>query len=762
MANISGGQVVWDVKVNLDQFTKGLSGVKTQMSNFAGSLDKTNSSFKLQGGILDGVGKKLAALAAGYLSFRAVSGIIQSSIDKFNAYEEAVTKLTTVVLNQSGATQENVRALMDQAEALSNVSTLSQEQIITGATVIATFDGMTTELTSKAIPAWINYTALQYGSINTTDEAKAAAESFGKAIVGSTQALTAQGFKFTDAQREMLKTGSSTERLALVIEAMGYAGDAAADQAGTLEGRMKILGNQFDNSRLAIGGVAQLLKVELLNAFISSSAGGAAWGDNMLSIAKQVANGFVGMANVAGQAIQGLLALANRAAVGVAGVKALGLQASAQYAQGQEGILGRIKGFVGRNIVGEDRSVDEINSEIEKVGNTVLQLDNRFTEIGQNSIDLQARLDGVKDRISGIGSVSDLMAISSKEAGSTLRDMGKEGAASGEDMKQAQEKMANAIEKVIDFRQKEMSSFDKIQDAMEKQRTKLIDLKIEYEKAVASIKRSLEDLDASFNKSETSARESFLSSVASAAETARQTIKDREEAIQTEQNQATPDQAKIAALQALNEKERAILENNASLIEEADKIEAEKKTAVGVQNLINRFNAEREEARKNFEREKSELQSQLAEKEAEYKKSQEVIKKDTLLAIADIRTAYIKMFDDLQRELSKLGESFLNLMKLGAISAPGPSKAAEAAFASLTKNIPKRALGGPVEANRPYMVGEKGPEIIVPQRSGTVIPNAGANINFYVSEKADWHYGLELIKRELGMSGLRANAGISS
>jgi hypothetical protein len=35
----------------------------------------------------------------------------------------------------------------------------------------------------------------------------------------------------------------------------------------------------------------------------------------------------------------------------------------------------------------------------------------------------------------------------------------------------------------------------------------------------------------------------------------------------------------------------------------------------------------------------------------------------------------------------------------------------------------KRAMGGPVTAGTPYLVGERGPEIVVPGQSGTVIPN---------------------------------------
>lgn len=42
-----------------------------------------------------------------------------------------------------------------------------------------------------------------------------------------------------------------------------------------------------------------------------------------------------------------------------------------------------------------------------------------------------------------------------------------------------------------------------------------------------------------------------------------------------------------------------------------------------------------------------------------------------------------------------------------------------------------RAAGGPVQAGRAYLVGERGPEIMVPQSSGTVLPNGVAAGNTY-------------------------------
>jgi len=39
------------------------------------------------------------------------------------------------------------------------------------------------------------------------------------------------------------------------------------------------------------------------------------------------------------------------------------------------------------------------------------------------------------------------------------------------------------------------------------------------------------------------------------------------------------------------------------------------------------------------------------------------------------------------------------------------------------KGLTGRAVGGPVSSNTPYMVGERGPELFVPNGSGNIVPN---------------------------------------
>jgi lambda family phage tail tape measure protein len=52
----------------------------------------------------------------------------------------------------------------------------------------------------------------------------------------------------------------------------------------------------------------------------------------------------------------------------------------------------------------------------------------------------------------------------------------------------------------------------------------------------------------------------------------------------------------------------------------------------------------------------------------------------------------------------------------------GPGLAAEALPASFNQFLAARAEGGPVSGGSPYLVGERGPELFVPNRSGAIVP----------------------------------------
>jgi hypothetical protein len=70
---------------------------------------------------------------------------------------------------------------------------------------------------------------------------------------------------------------------------------------------------------------------------------------------------------------------------------------------------------------------------------------------------------------------------------------------------------------------------------------------------------------------------------------------------------------------------------------------------------------------------------------------------------------------------------------------------------------PRRAHGGPVNAGQTYMVGEQGPELFTPQRSGAIIPNGamggGATNNITINTAADPNAVVQAVKQFLRMNG---------
>jgi tape measure domain-containing protein len=60
-------------------------------------------------------------------------------------------------------------------------------------------------------------------------------------------------------------------------------------------------------------------------------------------------------------------------------------------------------------------------------------------------------------------------------------------------------------------------------------------------------------------------------------------------------------------------------------------------------------------------------------------------------------------------------------------------------FSFLSGSLGKRAMGGPVSAGSPYMVGERGPELFMPRQGGNIIPNnalGGGGTNVVVNVDA--------------------------
>jgi hypothetical protein len=114
--------------------------------------------------------------------------------------------------------------------------------------------------------------------------------------------------------------------------------------------------------------------------------------------------------------------------------------------------------------------------------------------------------------------------------------------------------------------------------------------------------------------------------------------------------------------------------------------------------------------------------------------------------------------------VASLVRGFQNVVKFG--SAVGGAIGAVGGFLGFGGN---RAMGGPVSANTAYVVGERGPELFVPQGSGTIIPNGGrgggTTINLTVNGAIDpistARQITQILNREATLSGTFNKVGAS-
>ena len=74
----------------------------------------------------------------------------------------------------------------------------------------------------------------------------------------------------------------------------------------------------------------------------------------------------------------------------------------------------------------------------------------------------------------------------------------------------------------------------------------------------------------------------------------------------------------------------------------------------------------------------------------------------------------------LQEVIKGIGRDLLRMVFQQTITAPLAKGISTAIFGM-------RAMGGPVSANSPYIVGERGPELFVPHASGSIVSNSNMN-----------------------------------
>ncbi|WP_421839753.1 tail tape measure protein [Novosphingobium sp.] len=94
------------------------------------------------------------------------------------------------------------------------------------------------------------------------------------------------------------------------------------------------------------------------------------------------------------------------------------------------------------------------------------------------------------------------------------------------------------------------------------------------------------------------------------------------------------------------------------------------------------------------------------------------------LGFEDLRRTGLRVLDDIAAQALRGGLASIGLGSSGGSGLGGGILGLGGLISSIF-GLPGRATGGPVAPGRPYLVGERGPELFVPTSAGQIDPGSG-------------------------------------
>lgn len=233
--------------------------------NFITKLDKTGFE-KGKSAINNGIGnlksslKSLAKVAAAAFSVKMIYDYAKASKEAYNTQIEQETKLTTIMKQRMGATDEQIDSVKQLAAEQQKLGVIGDEVQLAGAQQVATFLKETDSI-NTLLPAMNDLLAQQNGLNATTSDAVNIGNMMGKVLQGQTSALKRVGISFSDAEEQVLKYGTESERAAMLAQVItnnvGHMNQALAQ---TDAGKQKQLANTMGDIKEQFGQAAMQLE----------------------------------------------------------------------------------------------------------------------------------------------------------------------------------------------------------------------------------------------------------------------------------------------------------------------------------------------------------------------------------------------------------------------------------------------------------------------------------------------------------------------
>ena len=233
MANL--GTLTLDLVAKTANFVQGMTRAERQTKQSVKEIERSLKSAE----------KAIKA----FVGALAVGATFTKIINETKAFQEQQAQLAAVLKSTGEAAGYSQVQLNEMADSLSKSSTESAGNINKAQTALLAFTGIVGDEYPRALQAAADMSA------RTGMQIDAAAETIGRALDVPSQgmaALSRQGFRFTDAQKEIVKhleeTGRAADAQGIILDALEESyGGAAQAARDTLGGALAALRNEFDN-----------------------------------------------------------------------------------------------------------------------------------------------------------------------------------------------------------------------------------------------------------------------------------------------------------------------------------------------------------------------------------------------------------------------------------------------------------------------------------------------------------------------------------
>ena len=330
--SIDGKEHIVEATTDVKHFAQELGIAETKGKRLRDSLLKFNGLVTLFQGLQS--------------SIQQVTGVAQTYIDANKIQVEAETKLMTVMKQRMNATDDEIQSVKDLASAQQALGVIGDEVQLSGVQQLSTFLSQKDSI-DKLLPAMNNLLAQQHGLNVTTGDAVNVGNLMGKVMQGQVSALTRVGITFTEAQEQVLKFGTESERAAMLAQVItdnvGEMNQALAQtDAGKAKQELNDLGDKGEVvgafiskyekyiaafSQLTVAASSAITVYKGIEGAIDAAGiamGG--WGNASRKMAGLVKNLIAGMrsfiltGNASTAAMNGMTVAANTSAVAIRGL----------------------------------------------------------------------------------------------------------------------------------------------------------------------------------------------------------------------------------------------------------------------------------------------------------------------------------------------------------------------------------------------------------------------------------------------------------